>query len=62
MTGGCRATLRPGRRVVDVAPGTSLYDKVSAAQAALASNDVRGACSTLGALMNDVSAQSDTHV
>jgi hypothetical protein len=35
---------------------------VSEAQATLASNDVRGSCSTLSALMNELSAQSGRRI
>lgn len=44
--------------VTGIGPGTSLSDKVSLAQAALGRNDVRGACSTLTAFINQVKAQS----
>jgi len=48
--------------VTSVGAGTSLYDKVSDARAALASSDVVGACSILRALLNELSAQSGKHI
>jgi streptogramin lyase len=44
--------------VTGVGPGTSLADKVRKAQSYLAVNDLRDACSTLTALINEVKAQS----
>jgi hypothetical protein len=44
--------------VTGVGPGTSLADKVRQASSDLAAQDVRDACSTLGALINEVRAQS----
>jgi hypothetical protein len=43
--------------VAGVGPGTSLGHKVTRAQAALDRNDVGGACSILGAFINEVQAQ-----
>lgn len=44
--------------VTGVGPGTSLADKVAAAQAALAADDVPETCSILAALVNQLNAQS----
>jgi Bacterial Ig-like domain (group 3)/HYR domain len=44
--------------VQGVGPGTSLADKITAAQSDLASGDVAGACSTLTGFLNEVKAQS----
>jgi hypothetical protein len=44
--------------VKGVGPGTSLADKVAAAQAYLAAGDKTDACSTLNAFINEVKAQS----
>jgi HYR domain-containing protein/galactose oxidase-like protein len=44
--------------VTGVGSGTSLYDKVTQAQAALGANHVADACSTLNALVNQLNAQS----
>jgi hypothetical protein len=46
-----------GNAVKGVGPGTSLADKVKAAQSALAHNDVKGTCSVLTAFINEVNAQ-----
>jgi hypothetical protein len=43
---------------VGIGPGTSLADKVSAAQADLASDDIAGTCSLLRAFINEIKAQS----
>jgi hypothetical protein len=47
-----------GEAVAGVGPGTSLADKISAAQTGLASNDLAGTCSILRAFINEVKAQS----
>lgn len=47
-----------GKAVEGVGPGTSLADKVSKAQAALAKGDVPGTCEILNAFINQVKAQS----
>ena len=47
-----------GKAVAGVGPGTSLADKVSDAQAALAHNEAAGTCSLLRAFINEVKAQS----
>jgi hypothetical protein len=47
-----------GKAVAGVGPGTSLADKVSAAQADLASGDVASTCSLLRAFSNELKAQS----
>jgi hypothetical protein len=44
--------------VVGVGPGTSLADKVAAAQAYLAAGDISDACGTMNAFINEVKAQS----
>jgi probable HAF family extracellular repeat protein len=46
-----------GTAVQGVGPGTSLADKVKAAQTALAKNDIPGTCSILNAFINQVKAQ-----
>jgi hypothetical protein len=43
-------------------PGTSLADKIARAQAYLARNDVVDACTTLGAFVNEVKAQTGKSV
>ena len=47
-----------GTAVQGVGPGTSLADKVAAAQAALAAGDQAGACGALGDFLNLVRAQT----
>ena len=44
--------------VTGVGPGTSLADKVKRAQTYVAANDLTDACSTLAAVINEVTAQS----
>ena len=44
--------------VQGVGPGTSLADKVAAAQTSLASGNTAGACTTLSAFINQVQAQT----
>jgi HYR domain/WD40-like Beta Propeller Repeat len=44
--------------VTGVGPGTSLADKITLVQSDLVANDLADACSTLTALINEVSAQS----
>ena len=48
--------------VQGVGPGTSLADKVQSAQSSLASGDVVGTCSILSAFIDEVKAQSGTHI
>jgi hypothetical protein len=48
--------------VIGVGPGTSLADKVAAAQAYLAAGDTSDACSTLNAFINEVKAQSSKSI
>ena len=57
--------LPSGRQLSDLAaavarvgPGASLADKVSQAQAYLSANDLADVCSTLGAFVNQMKAQS----
>jgi outer membrane protein assembly factor BamB len=45
-------------QLAGIGPGTSLADKVELVQAYLAANDVRDACSTMRALINEVKALS----
>jgi hypothetical protein len=47
-----------GEAVVGVGPGTSLADKVTRAIAYLNANDIPDTCSTLGAFINQVKAQT----
>ena len=51
-----------GQAVEGVGPGAGLVDKVSAAKAALASNDVLETCSVLKAFINHVDAQSGNSI
>ena len=56
---GAAAQLADLRAAVEgVGPGSSLADKIEAAQAALAGNDAPGTCSILTAFINQVEAQS----
>lgn len=45
-----------------VGPGQSLVDKINAAQASYAAQDVPGTCSILSSFSNEVDAQSGKHV
>jgi len=51
-----------GDAVQGVGPGASLARKVANAAAALAGNDVAGACAILGAFVNEVTAQTGKHI
>jgi hypothetical protein len=44
-------------QVVGIGPGTSLADKLGEVQGDLANNDTADACGTLGAFINEVTAQ-----
>lgn len=48
--------------VTGVGPGTSLADKVASAQSDLVAADSTDACGTLGAFVNEVSAQTGKHI
>jgi hypothetical protein len=48
--------------VTTVGPGTSLLDKISAAEQYLASGDTSDSCGTLGAFLHEVNAQSGKEI
>jgi hypothetical protein len=48
--------------VQGVGPGNSLAAKIEQAQSYLAAGDTPGTCSTLGAFVNEVDAQSGKHI
>jgi hypothetical protein len=48
--------------VVGVGPGTSLADKLAAAQSALGGGATSGACSALDSFIREVTAQTGKHV
>jgi len=58
VKGAAEQLAHLGAAVSNVGPGKSLANKVKDAQTALATNDIPATCSTLGAFISEVNAQS----